>query len=244
MTQNTDTQNKPTGPQPEFVKDIFSSIAGTYDKANDVITMGLARDWRKKLVSWSGAKAGQKVLDCATGTGDLALDFKRVVGPTGSVLGTDFCKEMLDYAPAKAQAADLEIQFEVADAMNLQYESKTFDITSISYGIRNVQKPETALTEMARVTRTGGHVMILETGVTRVPLLKSAIGLYFRHIVPRLGGWVSGKRSAYEYLNRSSLAFPSGEAFCQMMRSTGVFDIVEYKSIMGGASFIYKGRVK
>ena len=244
MNNTNEPQNKPTGPQPEFVKDIFSSIAGTYDKANDVITMGMARDWRKKLVSWSGAKAGQKVLDCATGTGDLAIDFKRAVGAAGSVLGTDFCKEMLDFAPAKAQAEDLEIKFEVADAMNLQYESNTFDVTSISYGIRNVQDPKVALKEMARVTRPGGHVMILETGVTRVPLLKSAIGLYFRRIVPRLGGWVSGKRQAYEYLNRSSLAFPSGEAFCEMMRSTEAFDIVEYKSIMGGASFIYKGRVK
>lgn len=114
-------KNKPVGPQPEFVKDIFSSIAGTYDKANDVITMGMARDWRKKLVSWSGAKAGQKVLDCATGTGDLALDFKRAVGTTGSVLGTDFCKEMLDFALKKLARQNLA-QFEVADAMNLPYE--------------------------------------------------------------------------------------------------------------------------
>lgn len=232
------------GPQADTIKNLFSSIASTYDKANDVITFGMAHDWRKQLVEWSGAKPGDNILDCATGTGDLALDFKKVVGNQGHVIGSDFCKEMLDLAPTKAQQRNLNVQFEIADVMNLQYSTAQFDITSIAYGIRNVQDPIQGLKEMARVTRPGGFVVILETGETRFPVLKSAIRLYFTHIVPRLGGWVSGRRQAYEYLNRSSQAFPSGASFCKLIESSGVFSNVEFKSILGGASFIYKARVK
>lgn len=233
---------QPTGPQPEYVKNLFTSIASTYDKANDVITFGMARDWRRRLVDLSGAKPGDSVLDCATGTGDLAIDFKKVVAD-GEVIGSDFCEEMLKTAPDKALREGVDVKFEVADAMALPYPSKRFDITSIAYGIRNVQSPEVALSEMARVTKPGGCVMVLETGETKVPLLRSAIGIYFKHIVPRLGGWVSGKRSAYEYLQKSSQSFPSGQNFLNLMTHTGKFSKVECYSIMGGASFIYKGIV-
>lgn len=231
-----------TGPQPEYVKELFTSIASTYDKANDVMTFGMARDWRKRLVTLSGVKKGDKVLDCATGTGDLAIDFKKTV-VTGEVIGSDFCEEMLKTAPEKARREGLDVKFEVADAMQLPYPSNHFDVTSIAYGIRNVQNPSVALSEMARVTKPGGAVMVLETGETKVPLLKTAIGIYFKYVVPRLGGWVSGNRAAYDYLNKSSQAFPSGEKFTNLMKSTQQFTKVECHSIMGGASFIYKGVV-
>ncbi len=231
-----------TRPNPDFIRSLFSSISSDYDKANDVITFGLARRWRKKLVRWSQAKKGAKVLDCATGTGDLALDFKAHVGPEGQVIGTDFCEDMLKWAPLKAKEKGLDVQFEWADVLNLKYPSEHFDITSIAYGIRNVGDPLRALKEMARVTRSGGYVMVLETGDSQWPLFKNLYRFYFQHVVPRLGGLVTGHRSAYEYLNRSSNQFPAAEAFVHLMEKTEAFDQVEFIRLMGGASFIYRAR--
>lgn len=232
------------GPNPDEIHSLFSSIAHGYDRANDLMTFGMARLWRKRLVKMSEAKVGSKILDCASGTGDLALDFKRVVGSTGEVIGTDFCEDMLKPAPLKAQKAGLDVKFEVADAMNLPYDDNTFDVTSISYGIRNVGDPARALSEMARVTKPGGHVMVLETGNSQLPLMGFFYRLYFNKVVPRLGALVTGQKSAYEYLNKSSSQFPCREAFLNLMDSTAAFSHAEYKSLMGGASFIYKATVK
>lgn len=231
------------GPNPEKIRTLFSSIAHGYDRANDVMTFGLARRWRKSLVKWSGAKSGTQVLDCATGTGDLALDFKKTVGPKGQVTGIDFCKEMLDIAPRRAQTAGLEIRFELADVLNLPFSDGQFDIASIAYGIRNVSDPIQALAEMARVCRPGGKVMILETGEGQIPGVRSAMNFYFQKIVPRLGGWVTGKPQAYEYLSESSLKFPSRQEFVKLMKATGSFAEVDCRSLMGGASYLYRGLV-
>ncbi len=227
-------------PEAEYIKNLFGSISTTYDKANDVITLGMARQWRRELVNWSEAREGHWVVDCATGTGDLAIEFKKIVGETGHVIGTDFCKEMLEVAPNKAQKLNLKIDFEVADVMALNFPENKFDMASIAYGIRNVENVSLAISEMARVTKPGGKVMILETGEVENPILQKAIRFYFKNIVPRLGGWVSGKRDAYEYLQSSSGRFPSGEEFCSHLRASGHFSTVEFKSLMGGASFIYK----
>src|SRR5690606_10083349 len=125
----------------------------------------------------------------------------------------DFCVEMLGPAPKKAQAQNLEIKFEVADVMELPYADDSFDICSISFGIRNVEDPQKALSEMARVTRPGGHVMVLEFGQIRWPLLSQLYGLYSEKLLPGLGGLVTGQTEAYEYLQISSKNFPSREKF-------------------------------
>ena len=232
------------GPKPEEIKSLFASVAGGYDRANDAMTFGLAHLWRRKLVSWSGARPGDRVLDCATGTGDLALEFKRAVGPSGRVTGTDFCAEMLALAPAKAARRALDVEFRVADAMSLPFGENEFDVASIAYGIRNVADPARALSEMARVVRPGGRVMILETGDNPDNPLRGFFDFYFRQVVPRVGGWVTGRRSAYEYLNRSSRGFPAGERFLALMRATGAFSSCESRTLMMGASFLYMGTVK
>jgi len=234
---------KTVGPNPESIKGLFGSIALGYDKANDVMTFGLARSWRKQVVRWSQAKPGDAVLDCATGTGDLAIEFKKAVGPSGNVVGCDFCAEMLALAPGKAKAQGLTVQFDLADVLKLPYNDQSFDVVSIAYGIRNVADPEAALKEMARVCKPGGRVMILETGDSQVPVLSTAVQLYFRKVVPKVGGWITGQKEAYEYLNQSSLRFPSRERFVALMRSTGRFGDCQFKSLMGGASFIYRGIV-
>ncbi len=232
------------GPNPEKIKGIFSSVAHGYDKANDAMTFGLARLWRRQLVHWSGVRTGESVLDCATGTGDLAFDFKRVVGPEGRVTGADFCEEMLVQARAKSEKLHLAVDFVAADAHKLPFDDNTFAVASIAYGIRNVENPEQVLLEMARVVKPGGRVMILETGDTQMPAIKPFMNFYFQKVVPRVGGWMTGRREAYEYLSESSSEFPSRERFIDVMNATGAFSHTAFQSLLGGASFIYNGKVK
>lgn len=158
----------------------------------------------------SEAKEGDHVLDCATGTGDLAIEFKKAVGDSGYVMGTDFCAPMIEPAPAKAKEKGLKIDFEVADAMDLPYEDSRFDISSIAFGIRNVDDPVVALKELARVVKPGGRVVVLEFGQPK-GILKFPYNLYSQHIMPAVGGWLSGNREAYTYLPRTSATFPAGK---------------------------------
>ncbi|MCB0406945.1 MAG: bifunctional demethylmenaquinone methyltransferase/2-methoxy-6-polyprenyl-1,4-benzoquinol methylase UbiE [Bdellovibrionales bacterium] len=232
-----------SGPPAEDIQSLFQSISSGYDTANDVMTGGMARLWRKKLVQRSQAQPGDAILDCATGTGDLAIEFAKVVGSQGEVIGSDFCQGMLDKAPAKAEKNGLKIQFEIADATNLPYEDHRFDVVSIAYGIRNVSDPVKALSEMARVTKPGGRVMILETGDQQNPLLRKGFQFYFKYIVPRIGGLITGQKSAYEYLQKSSSKFPSQQNFIDLMNQTQSFSKCDFISLMGGASFIYRGVV-
>ncbi|HWU44179.1 MAG TPA: bifunctional demethylmenaquinone methyltransferase/2-methoxy-6-polyprenyl-1,4-benzoquinol methylase UbiE [Bdellovibrio sp.] len=228
-------------PNPDIIRSMFSKVAANYDRGNNVLSMGVHHLWRKKLVKYSGAQPGDAVLDCATGTGDLAIEFKKVVGPQGSVIGTDFCAEMLIPAPAKARERGLEIKFEQADVTKLQYADKTFDITSISFGIRNVSDPVQALREMARVTKPGGHVMILEFGQVNIPVFGPLYNFYSQNILPKIGGMVTGQKDAYEYLQKSSAAFPCREEFLNLMKASNQFSKTEFIPLTGGIAYIYKG---
>lgn len=231
-------------PNPETIRSMFSKVAANYDKANSVLSVGIHHLWRKKLVKWSGAKSGQNVLDCATGTGDLAIEFKQVVGTSGKVVGTDFCAEMLIPAPGKAQSKGLEIEFAQADVTQLNFQDASFDISSISFGIRNVGDPVKGLSELARVVKPGGYVMVLEFGQVDLPVFGSLYNFYSNKVLPTIGGWVTGQKEAYEYLQKSSAAFPCKEEFVAMMKQTGRFETVEYKSLTGGIAYIYKGKVR
>jgi len=230
-------------PNPEIIRSMFSKVAANYDKGNNILSMGVHHLWRKKLVSYSGAKTGDAVLDCATGTGDLAIEFKKKVG-VGAVIGTDFCAEMLIPAPAKAHQHGLDIKFEQADVTKLQYQDNSFDISSISFGIRNVSDPVQALREMARVTKPGGKVMVLEFGQVQIPVFGPLYNFYSMNILPKLGGLVTGQKDAYEYLQKSSAAFPCRENFVELMKESGSFSKMEYISLTGGIAYIYKGTVK
>ena len=236
---STDLYIERPQPEPQFVKNLFGDISKTYDKANDWITFGMARQWRKSLVEWSDGAQKSQILDCATGTGDLAIDFKTAL-PSAHVIGSDFCEGMLEYAPQKAKAKKLDILFEVADVTQLPYADESFDIVSIAYGIRNVLDRQKAYSEMARVLKPGGRMMILETGEVNNPILKSMIQIYFKNVVPKIGGWISGRRDAYEYLQKSSGIFPSGGQFIEELKNTGFFAQTQFRSLMGGASYIYK----
>lgn len=234
----------PGRPEAEKVRSMFSQIAGRYDLANNVLSGGVHHLWRTKLVDWSEAKSGDKILDCATGTGDLALQFKSIVGPRGEVTGTDFCAEMMLPAPAKAAARGLDIEFSQADVMNLPFADGTFDISSISFGIRNVSDARKGISELARVVKSGGKVMILEFGQPKTQGIAQAYKLYSERVLPTLGGWITGQKSAYEYLQHSSAAFPCREDFVALMRSTDRFSSIEYVPVTFGVAYIYKGTVK
>ncbi len=231
-------------PESEKVRSMFSEIAGRYDLANNILSGGVHHLWRTKLVDWSGAKPGDKILDCATGTGDLAIQFKSMVGPAGKVRGTDFCNEMMIPAPAKAEARGLEIEFSQADVTALPFEDASFDISSISFGIRNVADPRKGISELARVVRPGGQVMILEFGQPEMPVVAPAYKFYSEKVLPVLGGWITGRKSAYEYLQNSSAQFPCREEFVALMRSTDRFSSIEYIPVTFGVAYIYKGTVR
>jgi len=227
----------------EKVRNMFADIADDYDRVNTILSFGIHHMWRDHTVSLSGANIGDRVLDCATGTGDLALEFKEAVGDEGYVLGTDFCAEMIEHAPAKAKENDLVVDFEVADAMDLPYEDNIFDISSIAFGIRNVDDPVQALREMARVVVPGGKVVVLEFGQPK-GLLKYPYELYSQYIMPTLGGWISGNREAYTYLPRTSAEFPAGNDFIGLMEETGSFSSQFFEKLTGGIAYIYVGTVE
>lgn len=231
-------------PDPEKIRSMFSKVAAKYDTANSVLSVGIHHLWRKKVIRLSQAQAGMSVLDCATGTGDLAIAFKKAVGPSGHVIGTDFCVEMMETAPGKAQAEGLKIDFEFADVTQLKYTNNQFDITSISFGIRNVSDPSLALNEMARVTKPGGKVMVLEFGKMDMPVISPIYNYYSENILPKLGGLVSGQKEAYEYLQKSSAAFPSRENFLELMKKTGAFSSMKFTPVSFGIAYIYEGLVK
>lgn len=231
-------------PNPEIIRSMFSKVASKYDRANSVLSVGIHHLWRKKLVELSGAKSGDRVLDCATGTGDLAIAFKKTVGNIGHVIGTDFCADMLEIAPEKAKNKNLNISFEQADVTQLQYPDKQFDIVSISFGIRNVSDPVKALSEMGRVTKPGGRVMILEFGQMQTPVIKDLYNLYSEKILPKIGGLVTGQKEAYDYLQKSSAAFPCRTGFLELMKKSDCFSEMNYAPVSFGIAYIYTGVVK
>jgi demethylmenaquinone methyltransferase/2-methoxy-6-polyprenyl-1,4-benzoquinol methylase len=226
----------------EQVRDMFAGIAGSYDRANSVLSVGVHHRWRKRTVRESGAALGSDVLDCATGTGDLAIEYKLHVG-TGRVVGSDFCAEMLAFAPAKAAERGLSIEWDVQDAMKLTYPDNSFDIASIAFGIRNVDDPVEALRSMGRVVRPGGRVAVLEFG-TPLWWMKPFFSFYSRVVIPFVGGIVSGKRDAYEYLTRTSAAFPTGDAFLALMQKADVFASTRVVPLTGGIAYLYIGTVR
>ncbi len=222
------------------VREMFASIARRYDAANEVLSLGAHRAWRRAAVALSGAAPGQRVLDCATGTGDLAFAFKRAVGPDGEVVGTDFCAEMLASAPEKARRAGLHVRFEVADALALPYGAGSFDIASIGFGIRNVDDPVRCLREMARVVRPGGRVVVLEFGQPS-GAFGALFRAYSRSVMPAVGGLLTGNRAAYEYLPRTAAAFPSGDRFLALMEEAGCFSHRAATALWAGTTYVYVG---
>ncbi|MBC8144827.1 MAG: bifunctional demethylmenaquinone methyltransferase/2-methoxy-6-polyprenyl-1,4-benzoquinol methylase UbiE, partial [bacterium] len=223
------------------VRLMFSDIAPGYDLGNDVLSFGTHRLWKRRMVRASRVSAGDRVLDLATGTGDIALLFSDAVKSDGRVTGVDFCADMIDQAQRRPKNQRDNISFEVGDAMNLRFADGVFDVTSISFGIRNVDDPVKALGEMRRVTRIGGRVVVLEFGQPR-GLFGALYRFYTGRIGPLVGGLITGHRNAYSYLEQTAARFPSGSAFVELMARAGM-NRVESQPLFGGIAWLYTAEV-
>jgi demethylmenaquinone methyltransferase/2-methoxy-6-polyprenyl-1,4-benzoquinol methylase len=225
-----------TGPDPHKIRSMFAAISARYDRTNTVLSGGIHHLWRKRAVRAASVRPGDSVLDCATGTGDLAIAFRKAVGPQGRVVGTDFVPEMLDVARTKVR----DVEFEVADVTRLPYADATFDVSSISFGIRNVNDPRKGIAELARVVKPGGRVIVLEFGQPRNRAFSALYTFYNRHVLPRIGGLLTGDRAAYHYLQTSAGRFPSGDDFVRLMRESAQFSSIECVPVTLGIAWLYR----
>ncbi len=220
------------------IHSMFSRIASRYDRANRWMSFGSDQWVRGHAVKLSGAKPGDAVLDCAAGTGDLTIKFHDALGGEGRFVGTDFNADMLAHAETKSAKRGLAIEWQVQDAQNLDFPDESFDVVSIAYGIRNVDDPQRALAEMHRVLKPGGRLVVLEFGQPS-GLIKPCYSLYNRYFIPLVGGLAGGDRDAYRYLQRSSDAFPCGEAFIAMLEQAASWSEIEAHPMIFGVNYIY-----
>jgi demethylmenaquinone methyltransferase/2-methoxy-6-polyprenyl-1,4-benzoquinol methylase len=217
----------------DFVRVMFNDIAHKYDLLNDVLSVGTHRLWKRKFIKFALRGNPRTALDCATGTGDIAFKLKESC--PGQVVGIDFSPGMIDFALARAKANPLPVEFKVADIQKLPFADKTFDVTTISFGIRNVENLDLGLRELGRVSNA---VFVLEFGQPKNALFRKLYFGMLRLYVP-LFGLISKRKDAYEYLIASSEAFPSAETFVEIMRRNMDFKVYGYVPVFGGIAYIY-----
>ena len=212
-------QNADSGVRPGS-GEMFDAIAPRYDLLNRLISLGLDQRWRRRTVEALALSAGGTALDLATGTGDLAIMIAKSE-PRATVIGTDPSRGMLDVAIEKVRPLGDRVSFAVGDAQAIDMPDASVDAVSMAFGIRNVPDRPRALREMARVTKRGGRIAILELSEPRRGPLAAFARFHIHTVVPRLGGMLSGKRE-YAYLQRSIAAFPPPEEFAETMREAGL----------------------
>jgi len=224
------------------IHDMFASIAPKYDFANDVLSMGIHRLWRQRLVHLATPEKASSVLDLCTGTGDLAFAFARRFGSETHVIGLDFVGSMLERAVEKLQREPSgRISFLQADATAIPFPSSSFDIVCIAFGIRNIPKLDSCLSEVLRVLKPNGRFFVLEFGQVKTSGFKQIYDWYGKNIMPLIGKLITGNKAAYEYLPKTSRLFPAGEAFSQILADSG-FTNVQLEPLLGGMAYIYEAR--
>jgi demethylmenaquinone methyltransferase/2-methoxy-6-polyprenyl-1,4-benzoquinol methylase len=224
------------------VRAMFDRIAGFYDLMNSVMTAGLHHAWRRRAADLAAVEPGARVLDVATGTGDLALELADRVAPGGEVVGSDFSEPMLERARAKASAAGAEVSFETANALALPYPDDHFEAATVGFGARNFADLDRGLAEMARVVRPGGRVVILEITTPQKPPLSWFFGAWFDRVVPAIGR-VAGDPDAYAYLPNSVKRFPAPRELAAAMARSGL-GRVRWVLTAGGIIALHVGTVE
>jgi demethylmenaquinone methyltransferase/2-methoxy-6-polyprenyl-1,4-benzoquinol methylase len=237
----------PVDKSQQRIRRMFGAIAPRYDRMNRLMTFGLDRRWRNRTVRSVPTDPAEPVLDVCCGTGDLALAWAGRLGPNARVIGSDFTHPMLVRAREKiGSGADLpgagRVVYVGGDTLKLPCPDDRFQVVSVGFGIRNVGDTLGGLAEMTRVCRPGGHVVVLETSVPRIPVVGGLFRFYFNHVVPLVGRWVApDPDAAYSYLPASTAEFPQGESFAELMRSVGLEEIVVRPLTLGSVT-LYVGR--
>ena len=221
------------------VRGVFDSVATRYDLMNDLMSGGLHRLWKRYTIMVANPQPGQRVLDIAGGTGDLALAFAKKVGASGEVVHTDINEAMLRTGRDRLLDAGVILPTTVCDAEALPFPNEYFDVVSVAFGLRNMTHKDTALREMARVLKPGGRLLVLEFSQVAQPLRK-AYDLYSFQILPRLGRLVAGDADSYRYLAESIRMHPNQEELKALMKSNG-FGHVDYHSMTGGVVALHVG---
>jgi demethylmenaquinone methyltransferase/2-methoxy-6-polyprenyl-1,4-benzoquinol methylase len=202
------------------VEAMFDRIAGFYDRMNSVMTAGMHHRWRERAADLADVRPGDRVLDVATGTGDLAIALAKRVMPGGEVVGSDFSEGMLERARAKAP----ELRWEHGDALALPYADGEFQAATVGFGARNFGDLEQGIAEMARVVKPGGKVVVLEITTPTKPPLSTFFGLWFDRVIP-LVGKVAADKQAYSYLPSSVKRFPGPEGLAAILAGAGLRDV-------------------
>lgn len=223
------------GQDANFVREAFSKIADRYVITNHVLSAGTDILWRKKVGRLVKAWEPKRILDVATGTGDLALELQKAC-PGAEVVATDFCEEMLAHAGRRGVR-----QTRVADGLALPYEEGEFDVVTVAFGLRNMADWAGGIREMGRVCR-GGHLLILDFSLPK-GVLARPYSWYLNSVLPKVAGLLTGQGQAYGYLAGSIEKFPSGESMKSLMEECGFVD-VQYKKLSGGIATIYMGLAK
>ena len=235
---STGSRHKPikplyTGDKEGYVKAMFAQIASRYDLLNSVLSFNQHKAWRRRAVRLAAVTSGENCLDVCTGTGDFAVDLAAAVGAAGQVIASDFCEPMVRIGLGKVtRARGGRISMMVANAESLPYPSNTFDICTVGFGIRNVAHIDRAVTEMSRVVRPGGRVVILEFNRPRKVWYKPFVDFYLFSILPRIGGLLS-RQEAYTYLPESMKQFVSREELSAIMERSGLREIQLYDLNLG-----------
>ncbi|WP_397541825.1 bifunctional demethylmenaquinone methyltransferase/2-methoxy-6-polyprenyl-1,4-benzoquinol methylase UbiE [Roseovarius salis] len=234
-------QQIPEGEKAGRVRGVFGSVASRYDMMNDAMSLGIHRVWKDAMMDWLAPRAGQHLLDVAGGTGDIAFRFLARAG-AGRATVLDLTEEMLAAGRQRAETENLgdRLDWVVGDAMALPFADNSFDVYTISFGIRNVTRPEAALAEAFRVLRPGGRLMVLEFSQVPNALMRQVYDLYSFHIIPRMGQLIARDRDSYQYLVESIRRFPDQETFLQMVRDAG-FGNAKYRNLSMGIACLHSG---
>ncbi|MBJ3763158.1 bifunctional demethylmenaquinone methyltransferase/2-methoxy-6-polyprenyl-1,4-benzoquinol methylase UbiE [Maribius pontilimi] len=234
-------QTVPESEKAGRVHGVFSSVASRYDVMNDVMSVGIHRLWKDAMMDWLAPRRGQRLLDVAGGTGDIAFRFlKRAPSASATVL--DLTEPMLIEGRKRAEAEALadKLDWVVGDAMALPFDANSFDVYTISFGIRNVTRIPDALSEAYRVLKPGGRLMVLEFSQIPNDLMQRAYDLYSFNVIPRMGQMIAGDRDSYQYLVESIRRFPDQETFADMIRAAG-FGQVKYRNLSMGIAALHSG---
>ncbi|MEO0390277.1 MAG: bifunctional demethylmenaquinone methyltransferase/2-methoxy-6-polyprenyl-1,4-benzoquinol methylase UbiE [Pseudomonadota bacterium] len=245
MTEDTTThfgfETVPEAEKAGKVQDLFSKVAQKYDIMNDVMSVGIHRLWKDAMMDWLAPRRGQHLLDMAGGTGDIAFRFlKRADQARATVV--DLTEPMLIEGRKRAEAQQLADQLDwvVGDAMALPFDDNSFDVYTISLGIRNVTRPQDALNEAFRVLKPGGRLMVLEFSQLPVDGLQKLYDLYSFNVIPRMGQIIAQDRDSYQYLVESIRKFPDQETFLGMVKSAG-FENASYRNLSMGIACLHSG---